>query len=238
MSTAGHEFQGGDVDLESLEGTEIDRYESIKFALDVCLALVLLFLLSPLILLSLMIVRLTSKGSAIYTQQRLGRYGKPFTILKIRSMYRESEVDGPRWSLPGDPRVTPFGRFLRWSHFDELPQLVNVIRGEMSLIGPRPERPEIIAELERTMPEYRQRLFVRPGLTGLAQVLQPPDTDLGCVRRKLNYDLYYVDRVSFWFDARIWVATALYFLSVPAWLISIVMGFPDDTLHLNAEIAS
>jgi lipopolysaccharide/colanic/teichoic acid biosynthesis glycosyltransferase len=238
MSTAGHEIRGGGVGLASLEKTALDRYELLKYSLDVCLALVLLVFLSPLILLSLIIVRLTSKGSAIYTQERLGLGGKPFTILKIRSMYRESEVDGPRWSLPGDPRVTPFGRFLRWSHLDELPQLINVIRGEMSLIGPRPERPEIIAELERSMPEYRQRLLVRPGLTGLSQVLQPPDTDLGSVRRKLNYDLYYVEHVSFWFDVRIWIATALYFVSLPGWLIAIVMGFPDDTLHLKAEIAS
>ena len=105
--------------------------------------------------------------------------GKVFTIYKIRTMYQDSERHcGPRWCVPGDPRVTPVGRFLRRCHVDELPQLINVLKGEMSLVGPRPERPEFLAQLERALPNYRQRLTVRPGLTGLAQVQQPPDTDL------------------------------------------------------------
>ena len=103
--------------------------------------------------------------------------GKVFTIYKIRTMYQDSERhSGPTWCVPGDPRVTPVGRFLRWSHVDELPQLINVLMGEMSLVGPRPERPEFLAQLERALPDYRQRLTVRPGVTGLAQVQQPPDT--------------------------------------------------------------
>ena len=112
-------------------------------------------------------------------------------------MYQDSERhSGPTWSLPGDPRVTPVGRVLRWTHLDELPQLINVLMGEMSLVGPRPERPEFLAKLEHDLPDYRRRLAVRPGVTGLAQVQQPPDTDLASVRRKLNYDLYYVERLS------------------------------------------
>ena len=151
----------------------------------------------------MLLVRLTSRGPAVYTQKRLGYNGRVFTIYKIRTMYLGSEPDGARWSLPGDPRVTPVGRFLRWSHLDELPQLLNVLRGEMSLIGPRPERPEIVAQLEKSLPEYRLRLLVRPGVTGLAQVLQPPDTDLNSVRRKLNFDMYYISRMSPWLDVRI-----------------------------------
>src|SRR5262249_56317768 len=119
-------------------------------------------------------------------------------------------VTGPRWSMPGAPRVTPLGWFLRASHLDELPQLLNVLKGEMSLIGPRPERPEFIPELERALPCYRQRLNVRPGVTGLAQVQLPADSNLASVRRKLAYDLYYVERLSPWLDRRLLACTAFY----------------------------
>src|SRR6476620_5253122 len=112
--------------------------------MDFRLAAVLLLVSAPIILIALGVVRLTSKGPALYTQKRLGQRGRTITIYKIRSMYQNSEcITGPIWSLPGDPRITPVGWFLRWAHLDELPQLVNVLRGEMSLIGPRPERPEI-----------------------------------------------------------------------------------------------
>ena len=237
MSAASHEIHGCEVGLQGSDRSEAERYEPVKYVLDTILAVILLVVLSPVILLTLVLVRLTSRGAAVYSQQRLGRHGKTFTILKIRSMYLESELDGPKWCLPGDTRVTPIGRFLRWSHLDELPQLINVIRGEMSLIGPRPERPEIVAQIERSLPHYRQRLTIRPGLTGLAQVLQPPDTDLGSVRRKLNYDLYYVDRMSLWLDLRISIGTALLF-ALPSSAIASLMGFPDEALHLRAETAS
>ncbi len=174
-----------------------NSYESIKPWLDFALALVMLLISAPIILLAVVLVRLSSRGPLIYTQKRLGLGGKVFTIYKIRTMYQDSERDGgPRWCVPGDPRVTPVGRLLRWSHVDELPQLINILKGEMSLVGPRPERPEFLDQLERALPNYRQRLTVRPGLTGLAQVQQPPDTDLSSVRRKLNYDLCYVERMS------------------------------------------
>lgn len=237
MTAAGHNFNNCEADLQSSEHLEVEWYEQLKAHVDVVLANVLLVVLSPVILFALLLVRLTSRGPVVYTQQRLGLNGKPFTILKIRSMYLESELDGPRWCTPGDKRVTPVGRFLRWSHLDELPQLINVRRGEMSLIGPRPERPEIIAKLERSLPHYRQRLSVRPGLTGLAQVLQPPDTDLASVRRKLNYDLFYVDRMSLWLDLRISIGTALLPL-LPSSMIANLMGFPDEALHLRPEPAA
>ncbi len=230
MSAASHEIHSYDVVLSDLE-RPVERYESIKSILDVCLAIVVLVVSSPIILLALVLMRVTSKGPAIYTQNRLGLNGTTFTMLKIRSMYLDSERDGPRWSLPGDPRVTLVGRFLRWSHIDELPQLINVIRGEMSLIGPRPERPEIVPQLERSLPHYRLRLLVRPGLTGLAQVLQAPDTDLGTVRRKLNYDIYYVDRMSFWLDLRICIGTILHLMSIPGKYIAPLLRFPDERLH-------
>jgi len=203
------------------------RYEIIKNALDCLLALVLLVVTAPIVLLSMLWVRLSSQGPAVYTQKRLGLHGRLITISKIRTMYQDSEREsGAVWSLPGDSRVTPVGRFLRACHVDELPQLVSVLRGEMSLIGPRPERPEIAAQLERALPEYRRRLGARPGLTGLAQVLQPPDTDLGRVRTKLHYDLYYLERSRLWLDARILLATAFHLVNVPADRIAWTFGFP------------
>ena len=134
------------------------------------------------------VVKLTSRGPAFYTQIRLGQDGRAYAIYKLRTMTHDCEkLSGPQWSKKGDCRVTAVGRLLRRSHLDELPQLWNVLRGEMSLIGPRPERPEFVPRLERSLPHYRARLHVRPGVTGLAQVQLPPDTDLGSVRRKLAY---------------------------------------------------
>jgi lipopolysaccharide/colanic/teichoic acid biosynthesis glycosyltransferase len=190
----------------------------------------------PVILVAMILVRVTSSGSPIYTQKRVGQNGLQFTIYKIRSMYVDSEVYGPRWSLPGDRRVTPIGQLLRWSHLDELPQLYNVIRGEMSLIGPRPERPELIAQLERALPHYHLRHTVRPGISGLAQVLQAPDTDLGSVGRKLKYDLHYVDRMSFFLDARIYLATILLFLGISGRSIAGMMRFPYEELNFEPAI--
>jgi len=160
-------------------------------------------------------VKLTSRGPAFYTQTRVGQDGHLFTIYKIRTMIHKCEsLTGPRWTTPGDPRVTPVGWFLRRTHFDELPQLLNVLRGEMSLIGPRPERPEFVAKLERVIPGYGQRHRVLPGITGLAQVQLPPDTDIDSVRRKVSYDLHYVRRISLILDARILIATGLHLLGV------------------------
>jgi lipopolysaccharide/colanic/teichoic acid biosynthesis glycosyltransferase len=210
------------------------RYAAIKPFLELPLALAMLLVSVPIIVISMILVRLTSKGSPIYTQKRLGQGGRTITIYKIRTMYQDSERNtGAIWSLPGDPRVTPVGRLLRWAHIDELPQLVNIVRGEMSLIGPRPERPEIVAEIERELPHYRQRLRVRPGLTGLAQVQQPPDTDLDCVRRKLSFDLYYVDRMSPGLDVRTLLATVLYLARVPSDVIARIFRFPTWDLHTS-----
>jgi lipopolysaccharide/colanic/teichoic acid biosynthesis glycosyltransferase len=208
----------GDMDSTALvlDKSSTTGYEAIKPWIDCALAVVMLVVSAPIILLSLLLVRCTSRGPALYTQKRLGLAGKVFTIYKIRTMYQDSECHcGPRWCVPGDPRVTPVGRFLRRCHLDELPQLINILRGDMSLVGPRPERPEFLAHLERSLPSYRQRLNVRPGLTGLAQVQQPPDEDLLSVRRKLNYDLCYLERMNLWLDVRLILATALKCAGVP-----------------------
>jgi lipopolysaccharide/colanic/teichoic acid biosynthesis glycosyltransferase len=203
-------------------------YLSCKYVADFVLAALLTIPAVPLILVAALLVRLTSRGPAFYTQTRVGEDGRLFTIWKIRSMIHNCEsLTGPRWSMPGDPRVTRVGAFLRASHLDELPQLLNVLRGEMSLIGPRPERPEFVPELERALPGYWQRLTVRPGVTGLAQVQLPPDSDLTSVRRKLAHDLYYIRHLSPWLDLRLLFCTAFHAVALPFGVAGKLLGIPD-----------
>ena len=191
-------------------------YMPLRRLLDFTAALLLTLLALPIVLLAALAVRLTSRGPAFYTQTRTGRNGRPFTILKIRTMIHNCEsLTGPRWTIPGDPRVTAVGWLLRRSHIDELPQLLNVLKGEMSLIGPRPERPEFVKELEQVIDDYQNRHAVLPGITGLAQVQLAPDTDVASVRRKLIYDLHFVEHMSFWLDVRIMLATGLHMLGMP-----------------------
>jgi lipopolysaccharide/colanic/teichoic acid biosynthesis glycosyltransferase len=179
-------------------------------------ALCLLLCAAPIIAVCALLVRLTSRGPAFYSQTRLGKDHLPFRIYKIRTMYHDCERrSGVQWSRPGDPRITPVGRLLRRLHLDELPQLWNVLRGDMALVGPRPERPEFVPSLEQALPLYGLRLLVKPGVTGLAQVQLPADTDLGSVRRKLAYDLYYLAHVGFWLDLRLIVCTAVHMAGVP-----------------------
>ena len=214
-------------------------YLPCKHVADFVAALALGVVALPLIAAAALVVKLTSRGPAFYTQTRVGRGGRCFTIYKIRSMVHNCEsLTGPRWSMPGDPRVTRIGWFLRLSHLDELPQLLNVLRGEMSLIGPRPERPEFLPELERELPTYSQRLTVRPGVTGLAQVQLPPDTDLGSVRHKLAHDLYYVRHVHPWLDIRLLACTAFYAVGAPFSLLSRLLGIPrTETVEREMHVA-
>jgi lipopolysaccharide/colanic/teichoic acid biosynthesis glycosyltransferase len=202
-------------------------YARCKRVLDLGAALLLAVPTIPMVAVVALVVKVTSRGPAFYSQTRVGRGGRLFTIYKLRTMVDNCEsLTGPRWSMPGDPRVTRVGAFLRATHLDELPQLLNVLRGDMSLIGPRPERPEFVPELERALPAYGQRLLVRPGVTGLAQVQQPADTDLDCVRRKLAYDLYYIERLSPLLDLRLLFATAFYAFGVPFHLVGRLARLP------------
>jgi lipopolysaccharide/colanic/teichoic acid biosynthesis glycosyltransferase len=195
---------------------EYPWYEPVRHFLDYSAALLLLAVLAPVIGMAVLLVKLTSRGPAFYLQTRLGRYGKLYTIFKLRTMVHNCErLSGPCWAKTNDPRVTYIGQWLRKLHIDELPQLWNVLRGDMSLIGPRPERPEFLHDLEKAVPGYRNRLLVRPGITGLAQVQLPPDVDVDCVREKLPYDLYYVRQASPWLDVQIYLATALHLFSAP-----------------------
>jgi exopolysaccharide biosynthesis polyprenyl glycosylphosphotransferase len=166
--------------------------DAVKRVSDVVLALLLLVLLAPLALLAMLAVKLTGGGPVIYTQLRVGRYGRPFPILKLRTMRTGAEDGRPRWSDHDDPRRTTVGRWLRRLRIDELPQLVNILRGDMSFVGPRPERPEFVELLEQTLPYYAWRHLLRPGLTGWAQINYPYGASVDDARRKLEYDLYYV----------------------------------------------
>jgi lipopolysaccharide/colanic/teichoic acid biosynthesis glycosyltransferase len=167
-------------------------------------------LVSPVLLAAMLLITLTSRGPAVYTQTRTGRGGRSFTIYKLRTMLHDCEsLTGPRWSMPGDPRITPVGAVLRKLHIDELPQLLNVLRGEMSLVGPRPERPEICAELRSIIPGYDDRHAVKPGLTGYAQIHLPPDETVEDVRKKLAYDRVGIRRAGLLFNAGVIFATLL-----------------------------
>jgi lipopolysaccharide/colanic/teichoic acid biosynthesis glycosyltransferase len=191
-------------------------YIPCKIVLEFIAAACLLVLTAPIILLIALLIKLTSRGPAFYIQTRLGRFGRPYSIYKLRTMTHNCESQsGPQWATAHDRRVTRLGRFLRRTHLDELPQLWNVLKGDMSLVGPRPERPEFVPALERAIPHYRQRLLVRPGVTGLAQIQLPADTNMESVRRKLAHDLFYVHQVNFWLDFRIVLGTLFKVAGLP-----------------------
>lgn len=218
--------------LQFDQGAMDTTYARYKPVLEFLITLVLLVLTSPLILLAIIAIKLTSRGPAFYTQKRVGKNGLVFTIYKLRTMVSNSESTcGPVWCKPGDARITRVGRLLRNLHFDELPQFVNVLRGEMSLVGPRPERPEIISHLQATVPHFGERLWVRPGLTGLAQVQLPPDMDLEGVHKKLICDRYYLRHLGLWMDARLVCCTGLLMIGVPLALSRCLLGVPQPHLH-------
>ncbi len=186
-----------------------------KAAADMALASVCLVPAIPLMLACGLLVRMTSRGPAIYTQTRVGRGGKIFTLFKIRTMVHECEsLTGPRWSMPGDPRITGIGRVLRRLHLDELPQLFNVLKGDMSLVGPRPERPEIVKKLRQVVPGYDRRHAVKPGITGFAQIHLPPDSCIRSVKNKLVYDLFYIRNRTPRFEAAMVLGTMLKLLGL------------------------
>lgn len=176
---------------------------------DIVLSLALLLFTLPLMLLTALLIRLDSPGPVFYRQQRVGLHGRLFTLFKFRSMRLDAEARGPVWAASGDARITRVGAVIRLARIDELPQLVNVLRGEMGLIGPRPERPHFVAQLAVAMPLYRERARVKPGLTGWAQVNYPYCASVEDARVKLSYDLYYVRHRSLKLALRILFATVL-----------------------------
>lgn len=170
---------------------------ALQTGFNLIVALVGAIVSLPLILFSALVVKLSSPGPVLYRQKRVGMDGVPFTVFKFRSMYSNAEEQtGPVWAAKDDPRVTPAGRFLRKLRFDELPQLFNVLRGEMSIVGPRPERPEFVKTLSEQIPFYRQRHCVKPGITGWAQINHKYGDTLEDTIKKLEYDLYYIKNMS------------------------------------------
>ena len=217
-----------------------DLYTKAKRVVDVVLCGFMMIPALPMMFLAGLLVRLTSRGPAIYSQIRVGQGGREFVIYKLRTMRNDCErLTGARWADCGrDPRVTPIGNFLRKSHLDELPQLFNVLRGDMTLVGPRPERPEFVVQLEQVIPRYRERLQMRPGVTGLAQILLQPDVDIQSVRTKLMYDLCYMRSAGHLMDIKIITCTALKITGMPRKVSRMIMRVPDqDTIERAHEAA-
>ncbi len=182
-------------------------YQRARRLLDITLAVVALPLSAPLILLAAVAIKLDSPGSIFYRQERVGQYGQIFNIIKLRSMRTDAEKDGPVWAAKADVRITQIGRLLRKLRVDELPQFINVLRGEMSFIGPRPERPNFVAILERSVPYFAQRHLVKPGLTGWAQVRCQYCASVEEAHERQQYDLYYIKNQSPALDALILLET-------------------------------
>jgi exopolysaccharide biosynthesis polyprenyl glycosylphosphotransferase len=182
-------------------------YPRIKRLSDVILAGSLLLLLSPIMLLSAIAIRLDSRGPIFYSQVRTGLNQCPFRVKKFRSMYQDAESRGAQWASERDPRITRVGRFMRATRIDELPQLINVLLGSMSMMGPRPERPEFDRQLEQEIPYYNIRYLVRPGITGWAQVMYPYGASVEDAYEKFSYDLYYLKNYSLLLDLRIVLMT-------------------------------
>lgn len=175
-----------------------------KRFIDILVSFVLLVLSSPITITTAIAIKIDSKGPIFYKQERSGLNGEPFNVLKFRSMVNDAESkSGPVWSQKGDPRITKVGKFIRKVRIDELPQIWNVLKGEMSLVGPRPERPYFVEQLSKEIPLYKRRLRVRPGVTGWAQVKHKYDETIEDVKQKLKYDLFYIENMSIRMDLKI-----------------------------------
>lgn len=195
-----------------LENTGFEIYHNnfnlkAKRLLDLLSALLIGIFAAPVIVLAAIIVKLESKGPIFFIQERIGEGNKKFNIVKFRSMTTDAEKDGPQWASKNDNRVTKFGKIMRATRIDELPQLWNVLRGEMSFVGPRPEREYFIQQLEKEIPYYNLRHTVKPGLTGWAQVMYPYGASVEDAYRKLQYDLYYIKHHSIPFDVKVLLKT-------------------------------
>lgn len=178
-----------------------------KRGVDILVSVVGLLTLFPLFLLIAFLIKVDSQGPVFYRQVRVGLRGRPFLIWKFRSMRHDAEQFGPQWARVDDPRISRVGWWLRKTRLDELPQLTNVLSGDMSLVGPRPERPMFVQDLRKVIPYYDLRHTVRPGITGWAQTKFRYGDSVDDAHMKLQYDLYYVKRLSFWLDMKIWVQT-------------------------------
>jgi len=186
--------------------------EGVKRIIDIVVSGTVLAAGLPLWLLVAVAIKMDSPGPVFYKQERVGKDGQHFSILKFRSMLQYAEREGPRWAGKQDPRVTRVGKVLRRLHLDEVPQALNVLKGEMSLVGPRPERPMFVEELSREIPMYPRRLRVRPGITGWAQVKHKYDESIDDVRKKVQYDFFYIENISLRMDFKILLSTVSHML--------------------------
>ena len=180
---------------------------SEKRVMDIVVSALMLVATLPIIAVTAAAIFLESGGPVLYRQERVGRRGRVFTLLKFRSMHQDAEANGAVWALKNDMRVTRIGSFIRRTRIDELPQLINVLKGDMSFVGPRPERPQFVAELSQAIPYYDLRHYVKPGITGWAQILYPYGASINDAREKLQYDLYYLKNYSIFLDINILLQT-------------------------------
>ncbi len=211
------ERETGRVDLDTLNPSWLifsdgfsatRRWSSIaKRAFDIVVGALLLILSLPVIALFAVLVKIDSKGPAFFRQQRVGLYGRPFSVIKLRSMRTDAEKDGAQWASVDDPRITRLGKFIRKVRIDELPQTWSVIKGEMSFVGPRPEVPQFVTDLEDKLPYYAERHMVKPGITGWAQINYPYGASIEDARHKLEYDLYYAKNYTPFLDLLILLQT-------------------------------
>lgn len=190
---------------ESVNSLSKSSYLIVKRFMDISFCLIASIFIIPIIIVLCLLVVLESSGNPIFIQQRVGKNGKLFNIYKIRSMHYDAEaLTGPKWADKDDTRVTKIGKFIRRTRIDELPQIFNIMKGDMSIVGPRPERPIFVAVYEKETPEFAQRLLVKPGLTGLAQVIGGYEISY---KKKLKYDLEYIQKQSIWLDTKIIIQT-------------------------------
>ncbi|PFN21286.1 sugar transferase [Bacillus cereus] len=193
-----------DDQIVQVENRQSKLYLGSKYVLDTIFALVGLIILTPVILIFSLLIILESPGSPFYLQERLGLHGKRFNVIKLRSMRSDAEKNGAKWAEKNDPRITKIGLFIRKTRIDELPQLFNILKGEMSLVGPRPERPMFTEKFEKEIPGFKRRLEVKPGLTGWAQInggyeITPEE--------KLRLDIQYINNSNLLLDLKIIVKT-------------------------------
>jgi sugar transferase (PEP-CTERM system associated) len=211
------ERETGRVDLDTVNPSWLifsDGFSSgraissaVKRLFDIAASSLLLIVSAPVIVVFAIAVKLDSKGPAFYRQQRVGLFGQNFDVIKLRSMRTDAEVGGAQFAQENDPRVTRLGQFIRKVRIDELPQTWSVLKGEMSFVGPRPERPQFVSELEEQLPYYAERHMVKPGITGWAQINYPYGANLEDSRHKLEYDLYYAKNYTPFLDLLILLQT-------------------------------
>ncbi|MBV8652069.1 MAG: TIGR03013 family PEP-CTERM/XrtA system glycosyltransferase, partial [Alphaproteobacteria bacterium] len=211
------ERETGQIDLEALQpswlffsdGFRMDWLPILlKRLFDVVMSLIFVVLTLPVILVTALAIRLEGPGPIFYVQERVGLYGRRFKLMKFRSMSVNAESDGPRWAANNDQRITRIGAMIRKTRIDEIPQILNVLRGDMSFIGPRPERPFFVETLTKEIPYYSERHRVKPGISGWAQINYPYGASVEDAREKLTYDLYYVKNRSLFLDFVILLQTA------------------------------